>query len=177
MRCMHKCKRYYKRTLVKNVSDNDIIRYKEYRNVLNTIKWYSKIHYYQQKCIEHERNTSKLWQLINNAINKTNDKSCIAEKIKIGNLLVNDPKKIANHFGEYFSTVGEEYTNKISSPKIDITTYLGKINSNNKTIFMEPTTQMEILKLINNLPGKKSSGYDGISNVLLKEIAPLILIP
>ena len=42
---------------------------------------------------------------------------------------------------------------------------------------MEPITQMEILKLINNLPGKRSSGYDGISNVLLKEIAPLILTP
>ena len=124
MRCIHKCKRYYERTLVKNASDNDITHYKEYRNVLNTIKCYSKINYCQQKCIEHKRNTSKLWKLINNAINKTNDKSCIVEKIKIDNLLVNDPKKIANHFGEYFSTVGKKYANKISSPKIDINTYI-----------------------------------------------------
>ena len=41
---------------------------------------------------------------------------------------------------------------------------------------MEPTSQTEILRIINNLPGK-SSGCDGISNILLKEIAPLILTP
>ena len=35
---------------------------------------------------------------------------------------------------------------------------------------MEPTTQCEVLKIINSLPSKKSSGYDGISNVVLKEI-------
>ena len=142
--------------------DNDIIRYKEYRNVLNTIKCKSKINYYHEICIEHKRNTSKLWQLINNVINETNDKSCIIEKIKIDNLLVNDPNEIANHFGNYFWKVGEKYANKISSPKNNIFSYHNKINSNNKTIFMEPTTQNEVLKIINNLPGKKSSGYDGI---------------
>ena len=42
---------------------------------------------------------------------------------------------------------------------------------------MQPTTQNEILKAINSLPSKRSSGYDGISNVLLKEIAPLIIAP
>ena len=28
----------------------------------------------------------------------------------------------------------------------------------------------EVLKVIKNLPGKKSSGHDGINNVILKEI-------
>ena len=42
---------------------------------------------------------------------------------------------------------------------------------------MEPTTQGEFLKTINNLPSKKSSGYNGISNVVLKDIAPIIIAP
>ena len=177
MRCINKCKKYYKLTLLKNATNNNIIRYKNYRNVLNTLKRRCKINYYQQMCIEHKRNTTKLWQLINNVINKTNDKSCVIERLKIENLLVNDPKKISNHFGEYFSTVGENYANKISSPKNNVDYYLRRINSNNKTIFMEPTTQGELLKTINNLPSKKSSGYDGISNVVLKDIAPIIIAP
>ena len=177
MRCINKCKKYYKLTLMKNTTNNNIIRYKNYRNVLNTLKRRCKINYYQQMCIEHKINTTKLWQLINNVINKTNDKSCVIEILKIENLLVNDPKKISNHFGEYFSTVGENYANKISSPKNNVDYYLRKINRNNKTIFMEPTTQGEILKTINNLPSKKSSGYDGISNVVLKDIAPIIIAP
>ena len=80
------------------------------------IKRYRKLYYYYYQ--EFKRNMTKLWQLINNLINRTNDKSAIIEAIKIDNLLVNDPKKIANHFGEYFSTVGEKYANKISSPRI-----------------------------------------------------------
>ena len=40
---------------------------------------------------------------------------------------------------------------------------------------MEPTTQSELFKVINSLPSKRSSRYDGISNVLLKEIVPLII--
>ena len=66
---------------------------------------------------------------------------------------------------------------KYQVPKENIDSYLSKINSNNKTIFMEPTTQWEILKIINSLPSKKSSGYDGISNVVLKEITPTIINP
>ena len=120
---------------MKNATDSNIARYKNYRNALNTIKRRSKINYYQKLCIEHKKNTSKLWHIINNVINRSNDKSCVIERLKINNMLVNDPKKISNHFGEYFSTVGENYANKISSPKRNIDYYLSKINSNNKTIF------------------------------------------
>ena len=175
IRCIQKCKKYYKATLLKSATEASICQYEDYRNVLNTIKRYSKLNYYQEKCTEFKRNTTKLWPLINNIITRTNDKFGIVESIKIGNLQVNDPKKIANHFGEYFSTVGEKYANKISSPRININTYLDKINRNNKTIFMEPTTQSELFKVINSLPSKRSSGFDGISNVLLKEIVPLII--
>ena len=157
MRCIQKYKKYYKATLLKSATEASICQYNDYRNVLNTIKRYSKLNYYQEKCTEFKRNMTRLWQLINNVITRTNDKSGIVESIKIGNLRVNDPKKIDNHFGEYFSIVGD------------------KINKNNKTIFMEPTTQSELFKIINSLPSKRSSGYDGISNVLLKEIVPLII--
>ena len=177
MKCIVKCKKYYKLSIMKNATDKIIDRYRSYRNTLNTIKRRSKINYYQKSCIEHKKNTSKLWQIINNVINKVNDKGCVIERLKINNMLVNEPKKISNHLGEYFSTVGENYANKIASPKRNIDYYLGKINNNIKTIFMEPTSQCEVLKIINSLPSKKSSGYDGISNVVLKEIAPTILNP
>ena len=177
MKCIVKCKKYYKLSLMKNATDSNIARYRNYRNTLNTIKRRSKINYYQKLCIEHKKNTSKLWHIINNVISRINDKSCVIERLKINNMLVNDPKKISNHLGEYFSTVGENYANKILSPKRNIDYYLSKINSNNKTIFMEPTSQCEVLKIINSLPSKKSSGYDGILNVVLKEIAPIVLNP
>ena len=40
---------------------------------------------------------------------------------------------------------------------------------------MEPCTKAEVIKLLRQLPPKHSSGYDNISNVLLKEIGPCII--
>ena len=42
---------------------------------------------------------------------------------------------------------------------------------------MYPTTQVEIEKLINNMIPKNSSGHDGISNKLLKELCPELSYP
>ena len=42
---------------------------------------------------------------------------------------------------------------------------------------MSPYTELEIAKLIGQLPSKTSSGHDNISNILLKEIGPHILSP
>ena len=44
-------------------------------------------------------------------------------------------------------------------------------------MFLHPTTRQEILTLINNLPNKTSSGYDNISNNLLKLISTQIIVP
>ena len=40
-----------------------------------------------------------------------------------------------------------------------------------------PTTPYELLKLMNCLPNKRSSGHDGINNIILKEIGEYICIP
>ena len=42
---------------------------------------------------------------------------------------------------------------------------------------MYPTTHMEIENLINNMIPKNSSGHDGISNKLLKDLGPELSYP
>ena len=44
-------------------------------------------------------------------------------------------------------------------------------------MFLLPTTQQEIQNLINKLPKKTSSGYDNISNILLKKLSNCLLEP
>ena len=48
--------------------------------------------------------------------------------------------------------------------------YLKVIPRNTKSIFLNPTTGEEIQSLISKLPNKKSSGFDNIDNIILKEI-------
>ena len=42
---------------------------------------------------------------------------------------------------------------------------------------MLPTTKEEIIRIIDKLPNKRSSGYDNLSNLLLKKISYEIAMP
>ena len=66
--------------------------------------------------------------------------------------------------------MGKNYGNKISVGNKSIVNYLNKMNRNSKSVFITPCTETELLSLLNKLPNKKSSGYDGVSNILLKDI-------
>ena len=55
--------------------------------------------------------------------------------------------------------------------------YLANVNWNPRSVFLSPCTETEINKLIDKLPNKKSSGYDGVSNVVLKEIKNEVVKP
>ena len=46
-----------------------------------------------------------------------------------------------------------------------------------KGIFLEPTSEKEIMELITDLIPKNSSGYDNLSNRLLKKLFPALIDP
>ena len=96
------------------------------------------------------------------------------KNLRVENIDITDSKKIANEFGRYFSTVGDHYANKIKDPNKNIESYLKVIPRNTKSIFLNPTTGEEIRSLISKLPNKKSSGFDNIDNIILKEIKDCI---
>ena len=179
-RSMLKLKRLYKETLKltgNDITTNSVTKYKDYRRTLQRLKRHSKLKYYQNQCTTLRGNTKKLWSLINSVIKKTpNKKDCI-DYLTINNLRVYDSKLIASEMGKYFSEIGKTYANKIDHPNKSIKEYISKIRRNEKSMFLHPTNKNEIRKLINELPNKRSSGYDDISNHLLKQISKEILVP
>ena len=170
MKSINRAKNLYQLTLKKKSSKLDLEKYKTYRNILNTLKRRCRETYYKDKCHEYKRNMKKLWNLINEVIQKHNDKSSVVESLKIGNITTYNKKEISNQFGKYFSSVGHKFASKIKAPRNNATDYLKLLNYNKNSLFMTPTSREEVVKLINNLPPKKSSGHDNIDNTLLKEI-------
>ena len=73
-----------------------------------------------------------------------------------------------------FSTIGHKYANKITKSSNNFEFYLGKSQRNSKTLYMFPTDVFEIRKILTNLPNKKSSGWDGISNITLKYLTEVL---
>ena len=64
----------------------------------------------------------------------------------------------------------KNYAKNINKSKKDISYYNSKIQENTKTMFLHPTDESKIRSLIDKLKPKKSSGYDDISNSLVKEL-------
>ena len=169
-------KKLYSKSIRSDAKETEIKEYKEYNRLLQKLKRASKKNYYGCKCIEFKNNTKKLWKIINEVSGKSNNKDNLIDSLKVDNLHVYESQKIANTFGNYFATVGEKFANKIPKPNRNIEEYLDKkIRQNENSLFMNPCTESEVLKLIGQLPRKASGGHDNISNILLKEIGPTIL--
>ena len=172
-----KSKKLYKATLCNKANVKMFEKYHKYNKQLQKIKRASKKMYYQTKCIEFRSNTRKLWKTINKLCNSQNDKSSVVYLLKIGDRRCANSQLIADEFGNYFSSVGESYANKIPQSNKNIREYLNMMQNSKKSIFMEPCTELETKKLIASLPNKGSSGVDNISNILLKKITNEIATP
>ena len=114
---------------------------------------------------------------MNQTIGKTNDKTCILDKLRIGNVIIESPCKISDGLASFFANVGPKYANLINKSDCDVSDYLKKIKCNEKSLFLSPTNCPEITQLISNLPNKTSSRYDQLNNKLLKEIKMELAVP
>ena len=174
LKCCKKSRKLYLE-FMKSRNEETEKNYKTYRKVLQTLKRHSKKLYYFDKCSEYKKNMKKLWKLINSVCSKNNDKSTAIDCLKIDNILHYTGSKITNEFGQYFSNVGKNCAEKLKSSNTHINEYLKLIPENEKSIFWAPCSKEEISKIISSLPNKTSSGFDNISNVLLKKLQPSVL--
>ena len=114
---------------------------------------------------------------MNTAVNKLSDKSSVIETLVIDGKKIDRPNAVADHLGSYFASVGTNYAKKIPTPKKDMNEYIDKISETVNSMYFQPTDKNEIKKIISKLPNKGSSGYDNISNKLLKQIRDEISEP
>ena len=177
LRSINTQKKLYAKSIKLNASNRDMVKYKNYKKILDRLKRISKISYYQTKCTEFKNNIKKLWELINKVIGKTSDKDNIITYIKVNEIDILNEKKIANEFGEYFASVGKTFAGKVRPPKNNYQYYINKIVHNPKSIYLYCTSELEIENLISQLPNKTSSGYDNLSNILIKKLGTLLTKP
>ena len=112
----------------------------------------------------------KLWGIINEIAGKNNNKSCLIEYLKINEVREYSAVKISKRFAKYFAGVGKQFASKIPKPIKSVTDYLKLLQSSQSSLFLTPTCEEEIKRIVSTLPSKASSGHDNISNILLKEI-------
>ena len=169
------CNKLYIKSLGKTANAKEVIDYKSYRNRYNYIKRNAKKSYYTEKVYKYKDNSKKLWQMLNTMIGKSNDKANITDTFIINGQPCSHPEVIAESFCDFFTSVGKKFAAKIPKANKKFTDSLR--GTFNNSIFFTPTDQSEILKLINGLKSKTSSGHDDINSIVLKSISTSICIP
>ena len=133
--------------------------------------------YYNTKSVEYKYHTKKLWQLLNQTVNKCKNRGSIIPYITINEICTYDLRRIANSFGKFYSELGSSLVTTILQGTNDINHYLNNIPQEPNSCVLRRTNQQEMHNLITILPSKSSTGHDQISNVLLKQLNESISYP
>ena len=156
---------------------NDYEKYKKFLNKYTHLKNLARENYYTERAALYSQNKSKTWQLINELSQRKKKKHTVIKSIrdKDGKIL-KDPGKIANCLNEHFGSIGKEMADKFemddSVAEKDPLEYVTV--EQKESMFLCETDESEIYKLICNLKLRKASGFDQISNSILKATCSII---
>ena len=152
--------------------------YKKVRNEVQRIMRKKKVDFVQSRLSKFKNNSSVIWSLLNNVIRK-HGKSAISSEFIIDGIIETDLKKISNGFCTFFRDIAKNTTDSVKAKgKINPSTKNTKPPCKNpKCMYVFEPTDDEIKKIVQKLKNKTSSGFDGVSNCLLKEIYDSIKVP
>lgn len=159
------CKKH-KRHLKNNTYKMEYENQKEYTKDL--IKNTKKL-YYQNLIKKHSKNTSKIWNIINNQIKKTQkNKNTIEEIIKEDGSVTQNAKEIANELNKSFATTGKKLAEKqINEYKKQPQTTKTRFSTTGGTF--EKTSEEEIEQIIKELKKNTAPGHDKITTNIVQQ--------
>ena len=152
-------------------------RYKNYKNKLTEIIRNAKKQFFNNKFEKCKNNMKETWRNINNLLYKNKRKEKETSHFIYENEIINDKKRIANNFNNFFVEIGPKLANNIKSGENNIrpSEYIKARNNNN--FFVRPTDGYEILKIVQAFKPKTSTDCNSISMSLLRKVINLIIEP
>lgn len=124
--------------------------------------------YYSNRFNAAKGNLRGEWQLVNSILNKTQaGKKIVA--VRDGDVVITDKLGIANTFNNYFSKISLNV--HLSLVHFDCSVCNPSCRPCEQSFAFTPVNGLELLKIIGSLKSSNSTGIDGVSNRLLKNIA------
>ena len=149
-------------------------QYKLYKSQLNRELKVAEKTYYKDLLLSNKDNMRKTWSIIKNIIG-THKKTCTQKIFKLNDGSTTDNKKIiSDKFNDFFINVGPNLAKAI--PTVNKTPLYCMKNKIFESMFIEPVTQDEIVKLIGNLKDS-ACGWDELSTKFIKLSLECIVAP
>ena len=156
-------------------TENNLQKFKTYKNKLNMLIRKSKRSYYFNKFEDSKSNMRETWKEINCIIGKGKKQSTSCKfKDGCGNIISN-PQNISEKFNDFFVNVGPNLASTIHNTGKQYYDYLQDVNS--ECMYMKPIIEMDVIKIIDKFSPNKSAGLDGIGNYIIKNVSKEIVAP
>lgn len=160
-----------KRQLQTHFTIEKEIEYKNYRNHLKKLLNTVKNEYYKQKIESTKQDIKKTYKIITEITNNRKKESPL-KVTDAGDKDFDTDLEMANHCNEYFSNIGLQMLGKI--PQVDLTDSLESVN---RSIFLAPVTDGELIQHVSSLKTNSAPGFDGITVELIKNMHQYLLEP
>ena len=171
-----KKKNHLYRSFVKSKNLKIEEKYKRYKNKLTAILRFSEKQYYTQLLSKYRDNVKKTWCVLNDVIKKKNNISTLPREFVSDNKIIKGKTEIANGFNDFFVNVGPKLAENIPVHNdINVTNYM--VDRNDKTMFLSPVNENEVMNTIQKCKNKTSEDSDNITMKFLKEVFQYILKP
>jgi len=159
---------------LKKRSSSSYANYKKCRNKLTHTKYKAKQKYFLNRFRELN-NPSDTWKHINQILQKSKPTVAMPSTIKINRKAITAPKIICNEMNEHFVKIEEKLSIITTSTNVKgYIKFLGKRQVS--YVYMQPTDEHEIIKIIACLSIRKSPGYIDIPIISINE-AKFLLAP
>ena len=144
--------------------------YNGFRNRLTLDIRLAKANYYKNKFDNFKNNMRKTWELINNVVRPGFSKKIFLKKLSIDGNLTDNVETIADYINDFFSSIGRNISESITTNFDDHKTYL---EGDYPDFIIEHSLPSDIDAIINTLK-PKSSNLNTIPLKILKQISQCI---
>jgi len=163
------------RQYIKNPNDiaiHEKLRH-ERKQVAKHIKE-AKHSYYRNQLTADKVSVVQIWKVYSELMGKNRKKDNKIDKLVVDGIDYTADKDISDAFNSFFSTIGSNLAKKFPDND-DYKTFLG--NHANNTMFINPLNREELLRFMNSLDKKKTSGPDDISPKVICQYADKLVDP
>lgn len=152
-------------------------KYKRFRNHFNSMLKTEKNYYESDLIATNKNNSKKLWNTVKDICNIKKSKSDYNELLNIRS----NPMDSLNAVNDYFSSVGQNLAqntlSQLQTSELQLTDSISVNASPSNSLFLTPTDEFEITKIISGLKTASAPGSDMISNELLKRASHILASP
>ena len=159
---------------VRTRNQNDLTTYKRYKQIYEKLIRLSKSMFWTDFFQENLSNIKKIWNKANSALNRGKKDQCFPAFFIEDGKKITGPKNIANKFNSFFINIGQSLAARFEQTD-NFEKYLTQTNRSVK--YFDEISHDDVHKIIKSLKMKGSSGFDSVSNKLVKQLEDELVPP